>query len=332
MYIHAIALPLIGAGISILAVPGFRDFALHYLDNTFSTRLNFTSSEATGWSLIGLGLLVYIVERVSDAFGGQPLLALRHQSFLPLPPTLARRDLPRRFATKRVRPIDCDLYAVMGADSRNLEAALNVHNDWAYKVVGAITGAPDAPVAYYGIVHIPFQFLAGCKFSNYRKIELFELERNTDRWLQLEHRTKVPLLSVKVHREGFDQPTPDVAIRISISYLIRWQEIASVLPAPCADVHLRIEQPQIDAVRTWQDVRNISSAFRTEIDSPQVRGKRIHVFFSGPVSLGFSLGQQISPTIHGEVHVYNYNASKSPPYEWSILMTHEPKGEHVRRF
>jgi len=184
-YIHTVAIPLIVAGIGILAAPDLRDLVLHLLDKAFQTQLDFRQSEATGWILLGCGLCVYSIERLTWSFGGQPIFALRHQSFLPLPPTLTRKDLPPRFAMKRVRSIDCDLFALMNANPKKVEASLTVQAEWAQKAVGAITATPDAPVAYYGIVHIPFQFLAGSRFSTYRRIELFELERGSGHWRPL---------------------------------------------------------------------------------------------------------------------------------------------------
>ena len=119
-----IAIPLIFAGIGILAAPDLRDLVLHLLDKEFQTQLDFRQSEATGWILLGCGLCVYSIERLTWSFGGQPIFALRHQSFLPLPPTLTRKDLPPRFAMKRVRSIDCDLFALMNANPKKVEASL----------------------------------------------------------------------------------------------------------------------------------------------------------------------------------------------------------------
>jgi hypothetical protein len=329
-YIHTIAIPLIVAGIGILAAPDLRDFVLHLLDKVLRTQLDFNQSQATGWVLLGCGLCVYAIERLTWNFGGQPIFALRHQSFLPLPPTLTRQDLPRRFAMKRVRSIDCDLFALMNANPQKVDASLTVQWEWAQKAVGAITGSPDAPVAYYGIVHIPFQFLAGSRFSTYRRIELFELERGTGHWRPLLKSKKPKPLSVRIDREGLSNPFEDVAIRISVSYTVSRNDIAKVLPSHFADIHLRIDNPRIDAIETMDDVLGICAAFRKVIDDDHIRGNRLHIFYSGPVSLGFSLGQRINPTIHGEVRVYNYDAGASPKYNWDILLTHAPSEEHVR--
>ena len=197
-YIHLIALPLILAGIGILAVPGFKDLTIHVLNRALGAQLQLDSRPIYGFALIILGLAVYVVERYTDVLGGRPLLALRHQSFLPLPPTIAKKDLPRRFSVHRVQSIDCDLYPVMSGQYKAYDAALRIQFDWSTKVIGAITGAPNAPVAYYGIVHIPLQFLAGYQFSTFKLVHFFELERSKGTWRSLPARRRTPPLQLRL--------------------------------------------------------------------------------------------------------------------------------------
>lgn len=60
-----------------------------------------------------------------------------------------------------------------------------------------------------------------------------------------------------------------------------------------------------------------------EIHNELGSGPAIHVFYAGPVSVGFSLGRRISRTIHNRVFVYNYNAKASPAYAWGIDVTRD---------
>jgi len=332
-YIHAIALPLIAAGLLIVAAPDFRDLLLHYLDGRLHTHLDFAQKPLAGWVLLSLGILIYASERWMGHAPGGTLLALRHQSFLPLPRTLSIKDLPSKISPLLVRPIDCDLHALMSSDPPNILAALRVQGDWMSKVVGTITSLPDAQIAYYGIVHIPFQFLAGFRFSTYKRVRFFELVRGQDKWLELVAQTPAKPISIVI-----DSPpspygvTEDVSVRISVSYTIQTIDVEKSIPLPYTDIHLRLATPKIDSIKSCSDVQAICSAFRNILDSDNVRGKRIHVFYSGPVSLGFALGQQISSSIHGEIHVYNYDVNSQPPYAWSVQLSHNPKDTHVRRY
>jgi hypothetical protein len=328
-YIHGIAIPLITAGLVILAAPALRDVLLHLLDKVLQTNLDFAQTPKTGFFLLIAGLFVYVGERLFG-FGASPLLALRHQSFLPLPRSLSSRDLPAKIALNRVQPIDCDLYAVMNSTPKNLEAALSIQSEWANKVVGTITSLPNAPVAYYGIVHIPFQFLAGFRFSTFKHVHFFELERANATWRELRAEKSASDLTLIIEKSKIPEAAQDVAIRISISYMVHQNEVVQVLPISYGDVHIHLPIPRIDAIESYADLRNVCSRFRQTLDLDEVRSKRVHVFYSGPVSLGFALGQQISPSIHGEVHVYNYDASSAPAYSWSVQLAQLPQAQHVR--
>ena len=60
--------------------------------------------------------------------------------------------------------------------------------------------------------------------------------------------------------------------------------------------------------------REVLDALKTEEPGPT----GIHVFYSGPMSVAFCLGRQISPTIHPPVLVYNYTAKTTPKYAWAL--------------
>ena len=332
-YIHAIALPLITAGLLIVAAPDFRDLLLHYLDKRLHTNLDFAQKPLAGWVLLALGILIYASERWIGHAPSGTLLALRHQSFLPLPRTLSIKDLPAKISPMHVQPIDCDLHALMSSDPPNILAALRVQGDWMSKVVGTISSLPDAQIAYYGVVHIPFQFLAGFRFSTYKRVRFFELVRGQDKWLELN--ALIPPKPIAIMVDSQPSPsgvTEDVSLRISISYTIQITDVEKSISLPYTDIHLRLAVPKIDSIRSCSDVQVICSAFRTILDDDSVRGKRIHLFYSGPVSLGFALGQQISSSIHGEIHVYNYDVNSQPPYAWSVQLRQNPEETHVRRY
>jgi hypothetical protein len=56
----------------------------------------------------------------------------------------------------------------------------------------------------------------------------------------------------------------------------------------------------------------------------------IHLFYAGPVSLAFHLGQQISENIHPPVIVWNYRREEG--YNWAIALLRASRGEaSIRR-
>jgi hypothetical protein len=192
-------------------------------------------------------------------------------------------------------------YPVMSGHNKALDAALRIQFDWSTKVIGAITASPDAPVAYYGIVHIPLQFLAGYQFSTFKLVHFFELERSKGTWRQLAETRKDSPLAVEVVTTNLNDQVNDVAIRISISYRVGESDVRRVMPANYADIHISLPQPRLDAMQSVSEIQNIAKVFRDQIDRIEVRSKSIHIFYSGPVSVGFALGQQISSTVHGDL-------------------------------
>jgi SMODS-associated and fused to various effectors sensor domain len=253
----------------------------------------------------------------------------------PIVPTftalLAARDLPLSVAGTKVQPIDCDLFPLMTSHPPKITAALSIQADWMNKAISSITTTPDAEIAYYGIVYIPLQFLAGYRFSTFRRVRLFELDREEGSWSEVRDSRSKAQVSLSVDYRGAIEEVEDVAIRISISYLIRARDVLQVIPVPHTSIHIQLATPKIDAIGSSADLRMIAKVFRETLDREEVRGKRLHLFYAGPVSLGFTLGQQISSTIHGEVHVYNYNSVDHPAYAWSIKLNDNPRENDVRR-
>ena len=52
--------------------------------------------------------------------------------------------------------------------------------------------------------------------------------------------------------------------------------------------------------------------------------RRVHVFYAGPVSLAFHLGQQVSANIHPPVTAWNFRRGA---YEWGIDLAAAAIGE-----
>jgi len=182
-------------------------------------------------------------------------------------------------------------------------------------------GDPTAAIGYYGIVHVPLQFLAGCSVSTWHEVALFELNRTDKQWRELGKEGRGPDLGLTV--QTVSRPLRPVAavVRIAISYAVPWADVAEVVEGPFEDIRVAITPPRTDAVTHHTQVEMICTAFRQILDDLQVRLERdavVYVFYAGPVSLGFSLGRRISRAIHHRVQIHNYNARATPWYAWGI--------------
>ena len=314
------------AGLAVLS-PGVRDALLAYANNTWKLGLSLEAPWWIGLPLIALGALLFILGFVTDRAGtskGQ-FLAIRHQSFQPLAPNLPTEALPRRMQRRKINVYDCDLSSFMNSQPVDPTGAVRLQERLATHISGVRQSDPDAALGYYGIVHIPFQFLAGCSISTYPEVALFELNRSDNKWYELKVGAG-PDLRPTLSRT-LDPAIPAAAvIRIGVSYPVAAAEVARIIPAPFRDYSLSIAAPTIDKVTHYGQVDAICTLFRKaldEIHNELGSGPPVHVFYAGPVSLGFSLGRRISRTIHNRVFIYNYTAQASPAYAWGIDVTRD---------
>ncbi|MCJ2011056.1 SAVED domain-containing protein [Methylobacterium sp. J-076] len=326
---------LILGGIAVVS-PGFRDALLAYLNNTWKLGLSLDAPWWIGLLLIGPGIILFVLGFIRDRDGtskGQ-FVAIRHQSFQPLAANLPSDTLPARMRRRKVQFYDCDQSSFMNSQPVDPTGAVRLQEKLAQHIAGVRRSDPDAALGYYGIVHIPFQFLAGCSISTFPEVALFELNRNDNRWHELKAGDGATL-EPKLTRVS-DPANPSAAVmRIEISYPVAPAEVAKIIPGPYREYTLRIETPAIDKVTHYGQVHAICKLFRQaldEIHNELDSSLPVHVFYSGPVSLGFSLGRQISRTIHNRVFVYNYTSQNNPAYAWGVDVTRDtPPTEMVVR-
>jgi hypothetical protein len=121
-------------------------------------------------------------------------------------------------------------------------------------------------------------------------------------------------------------------IRIAVSYAVGASDPADFVGGPYREYSISIGKPGIDKVTYYGQVEAICSTFRRvldEIHDELPRNLTVHLFYAGPVSVGFGLGRRISRTIHNPVIVYNYTASTRPAYAWGVEVTKEGRPEDM---
>ena len=250
------------------------------------------------------------------------LVALRHQSFDGNSRALETSDLPSSLKGADIVRLDINQssffrngvlaeprIALLQQDS--LAAQLNAH----------LHAHPQATVAYCGKAHIPLAFAAAHTALSEVRLNYFELERNKAGWRWLHDTAEGENLGLHVERSMKASAGGDAVIRVEISYRIKQDEIAAIVPAPAADIRIAIAKPQIDCITTTAQVEAIAAAFRTALDHLQgspVAITRIHVFIAAPMSVVVALGRRASPTIHKPIIVHNYSDKAMPRYAWGI--------------
>jgi hypothetical protein len=323
---RAIGSSLILAGLVILS-PSLSDAILAFLNKVLDLGLSLDAPWWVGLLIILLGAVFFIFGFISDGsetHKGQ-FVAVRHQSFQPLAGTLPAEALPSRMKRRRIHTYECDQSSFMASHPVDPRSALRLQEKLASHIVGVRKTDPGAALGYYGIVHIPFQFLAGCSISSYPEVILFEHNRNNGKWSELKLGNG-PNLEPRVTRVS-DPVLPNaVVIRIGISYPVDPAKVAEIIPTGYREYDLTIKKPGLGKITHYSQVEVLCALFRQILDEVhnELAGEvLVHVFYSGPVSLGFSLGRRISRTIHNRVFVYNFVAQDVPSYSWGIDVTRD---------
>lgn len=327
-----LAVPLTVVGIAVVS-PGIKDALMSFLNTHYHLGLSLDAPWYVGSLLILSAVAVYVygehgARRDRAVAAAKPpgmFVALHHQSFDPPSGRLPDSRVPARLGHRTIRHVECDQSPFFSGGVADPAGAVH-QQDRVMSDLSAIRRAdPNAAIGYYGIVHVPLQLLAGCSVSTWHEVALFELNRITKQWRELGE-GRGPDLGLTVHTVSRPARPVAAVVRIAISYDVPLVDVAEVVEGPFEDIRVAITPPRIDAVTHYTQVEMICTAFRQILDDLQARLDRdavVHVFYAGPVSLGFSIGRRISRTIHHRVQVHNYNARATPRYAWGIEVNGE---------
>jgi len=327
-----LAVPLMVGGTAVVS-PGIKDALMSFLNTRYHLGLPLDTPWYVGLLLTQSAVVVYFYDEhgarrdraVAAAKPPGMFVALHHQSFDPPSRRLPDRAVPTRLGHRTIRHVECDQSPFFSGGMADPAGAVHQQDRMVSDLSAIRRADPDAAIGYYGIVHVPLQLLAGCSVSTWHEVALFELNR-TDKQRRELGDGRGPDLGLTV--QTVSRPSRPVAavIRIAISYDVPLADVAEAVEGPFEDIRVAIAPPRIDAVTHYTQVEMICTAFRRILDDLQARlGKDtiVHVFYAGPVSLGFSLGRRISRTIHHRVQVHNYNAHATPRYAWGIEVNGE---------
>ncbi|ACC85234.1 SAV_2336 N-terminal domain-related protein [Nostoc punctiforme] len=260
-----------------------------------------------------------IISNSNVQFSQRTFFAIRHHSFELLTGLISKEDLPHNIRDYKIQHIEFDQSSFYIGGICDPSSAVKQNDKFINGFLKLFKANSEGKIGYYGIVHIPLQFCVGYAFSTWPKVFLFELDRNTNCWYQLAS-SDSPEIELNVIISRVKNPVA-VAIRIAISFDILKSDVDDVLSQPYEDILIQIGKRRIDAISHYSQVNKICQAFRQVLDDLHNRLDKslvVHIFYTGPVSLGFSLGRRISRTIHHQVIVYNYTAHTQPRYAWGI--------------
>ena len=296
-----------------------------YFQVTESNLEPFDDSPTTGWVFISIGLvLVALSIWESKRARNKEIIGIRHKSLGSFPKEAIKPDLPFLQKLWHYRELDVD-----HTDSYE-NGVLDDHQSIRRRIEkvpveldGILGTSIDTPIAYYGLTHIPLAFYLGYLLSdNKYQIQLFEFNNDSGRWDQLSG--IAPSLKLITNYKNLASTTEqgDVILSIGISYPVHPSEIDGLgISNILGKVSINAEHPKRQLINSETQIEQVCTEFKVVLEhiiNTCPNREKVHLFYSGPVSLGFALGRCISERIDSEIVIYNYSIKEAPKYNWSL--------------
>ncbi len=193
-------------------------------------------------------------------------------------------------------------------------------------LLAALARRADARLVFHGLAAIPLVVLAGHVVSDRRPVALFDYHPEARTWVWPETGANYPAMVASGIPKRRVKDACEVVVRMGVSYPVPPEPTLAAVPAPRVQIDLAVPAPERSLVRSEAQTRAYGAAFRAVLDGlrktvPNCR--RVHLFYAGPVSLAFHLGQQVSENIHPPVVAWNFSRA----YDWGIDLGKAVAGE-----
>jgi len=249
-----------------------------------------------------------------------PLLILQAQSLRPIAPDEVIKSFGDDLKGREMETAVLDFTdLVANGVFTSPETAVQRITEPQGVLFGTLERRSEAELVFHGLVHIPLAILAGHLMTDRQPLKFFDFHPSpgSNTWLWPGDSKEFPPLNVIGLPDAPITYIGDVVIRVSVSYTVFSEQTRTIVPTGAIEVDLTLSNPQRSIVRSENQVREYGQVFRRTIDLITQRiskVNRVHLFYAGPVSLAFHIGQQISENIHPPVIVWNFHRG----YDWAI--------------
>jgi nucleoside phosphorylase len=262
-----------------------------------------------------------------------PVLVLRAQSLRPIAPDELLGDFAVDLKGRDIETIALDFTDLVRGDAlSDLGEAVRRIADPQGVLFGALARRGDSELVFHGLVHIPLAMLAGHLVTDRQRVRMFDFHPNvgTGTWVWPKgDGEEFPALEVRGLPKRRVSRSGDTVVRMSVSYAVAPDRTRVNVPDPALEVDVTVPRPERGVVRSEEQTRAYGREFRRVIDVIAQQApacQRIHLFYAGPVSLAFHIGQQISANIHPPVTAWNFRRGS---YEWGIDLAAAGEGSVV---
>lgn len=274
-----------------------------------------------GFVLLAIGLTIYYVNKNFDKQNKGDFIAIIHKSIDNfITPNYSKLINQREYNIREIIIDQTNLYN--NGTLQYPEASVLEQNNLLSKIDALTRNVNKYKIGYFGLAHIPLTWEIGSTIADKFEITYFEYDRNSSVWKKMYQNNNNPSL-INIKSEIINSASESAIIKIEISYEILDSKIFEVVPE--CERFITISNPNIglDSVTDLTTMVEYSKVFRKEIDKIINNDliKNIHIFYSGPVSLGLALSRKISKRTDPAFFVYNYNRNAQPVYKWALKIS-----------
>jgi hypothetical protein len=316
------AVSYFGNEVAFLEIRGISDYADDEKDDDWQ---EFAADAAAAFA-IGFLRDRPVVPRASEAAAkaaskpAPPLLLLRAESLRQIGNAEVLTGLSAELQERDISMVSLDFTDLVdGKTLRDPAEAVRRLAGPQSTLLGALSQKGDAEVVFCGLAHIPLLMLAGHIVSDRQKIHLMDYHPSpgSETWEWPDPDGEYPDLVVSRSPKRGSRKAGEAVIRMSVSYPVHANQTEAVVPDPLVTVDIAMPDVARGVVKSEAQVRAYGQVFREALDqlaNDFALVTRVHLFYAGPVSLAFHIGQQISENIHPPVTVWNYQRA----YTWAI--------------
>ena len=274
-----------------------------------------------GFVLVIMGLIVYYLNKSFENQTKGDFVAIVHKSIDNfIAPDYRNLVDQKKYNIREIIIDQTNLYNNGTLDYP--EASIFQQNNLLSKIDALTKNVEKYRIGYFGLAHIPLTWEVGSNIADKFKISYFEYDRNKSIWKKLfKNNNSEPVINTS--SKIINAASENSIIKIEISYAILDTQIFEVVPD--CESFITISNPNVglDSITDSALIEEYSKVFRSKIDKIINNSsiKSIHVFYSGPVSLGLALSRKISKRTDPAFFIYNYNRNAQPVYKWALKIS-----------
>jgi uncharacterized membrane protein len=274
-----------------------------------------------GFILLAIGIIVYYLNKNFENQKKGDFVAIVHKSIDNfIAPDYGKLVNQKEYNIREIIIDQTNLYS--NGTLEYPEASIFQQNNLLSKIDALTKNVEKYQIGYFGLAHIPLTWEVGSTIADKFKISYFEYDRNKSIWKKLSKDSNNQP-AINISSKIINSVSDNAIIKIEISYEILDTKIFEVV-SDC-ESFITISNPNIglDKITDLAAIVEYSKVFRNQIDKIISNGliKNIHIFYSGPVSMGLALSRKISKRTDPTFFIYNYNRNAQPVYKWALKIS-----------